>query len=504
MSRRTLAVATASLLAFSACSSVRPQAARPKVSPSATASPTPSPSPSPSQLPQPPPLSWQSCNGTFQCATLQVPLDYGASGGESIGVAMIRLPARNQANRIGSLLTDPGGPGASGIGFVLAAAQKRLDAYRERFDIVGFDPRGAGRSRPVQCLDGPGTERFLELDPVPDDAAERQALIDANKQYVAACQAHGGNLLGHLAAETVAMDMEEMRIALGDSALTYMGLSYGSLLGETYAELFPGRVRAIDLDGVVDPNLGLDGFIHDQAVAYDDALVRFLAACTGGACSFNADGRGRQKLLALTASIDRHPLAVGARSIGPGGLSYAVAEGVTSPRNWNHLGESLNLAANGDGRGLLFFFDSYAQRGADGTYSNLFDIYNAVICTDRQSPSIEALDSLAADLKGSAPYFGAATVYQSLPCLYWPVPATGRPHPVRAHGAPPILVVGGTHDPATPYSWATAVAGELESGVLLTRDGDGHVSLGRLPCIDDAVSAYLIDLKVPPPNTVCR
>ena len=196
-------------------------------------------------------------------------------------------------------------------------------------------------------------------------------------------------------------------------------------------------------------------------------------------------------------------MAVGSRSIGPGGLAYAVAEGVTSPRNWDNLGRALTLAGKGDGRGILFFFDAYAQRGADGTYSNLFDIYNAVICTDRQSPPLAALDGLAADLRTTAPYFGAATVYEALPCLSWPTPATGRPHPVRATGAPPILVVGGTHDPATPFKWAKAVAGELESGVLLTREGDGHVSFGRTACVDDAVAAYLIDLKVPAAGTIC-
>lgn len=485
---------------MSACSAGPPQTLR--RSPSPTKSPVAVASPSP-PLPVPAPLNWQSCNDTFQCATLQVPLDYSQAAGERIGVAMIRLPARDPAHRIGSLLTDPGGPGASGIDFVQGATRQRMDAYRDRFDIVGFDPRGSGKSRPVHCLDAAGTERFLELDQVPDDAAERQALLDASERYAAACEANAGPLLPHLAAPTVALDMEEMRMALGDRALTYIGLSYGSLLGETYADLFPTRVRAIDLDGVVDPNLGLDGFIHDQAVAYDDALTRFLAACTTGPCTYNADRAGRQRLLELTASIDRHPLAVGSRSIGPGGLAYAVAEGVTSPRSWNNLSEALTLAGKGDGRGILFLFDAYAQRGADGTYGNLFDIYNAVICTDRQSPPVDALDSLAADLKGTAPYFGAATVYEALPCLFWRAPATGRAHPVRAHGAPPILVVGGTHDPATPFKWAKAVAAELESGVLLTREGDGHVSFGRTACIDDAVAAYLIDLRVPPAGTVC-
>lgn len=491
---------TVSLLFVAACASAPQKASRP--TPKASVSPAASATPSPG-LPVPAPLSWQSCHGTYQCATLYVPVDYGKPDGEKIGVAMIRLPATDQLHRIGSLLTDPGGPGGSGIDFVLGATRGRMDAYRQRFDIVGFDPRGAGQSHPVRCLDAAGTEKFLELDQDPDDPAERQALLDANQKYDAACQAGGAGLLPHLAAEVVALDMEEMRVALGDTKLTYMGLSYGSLLGETYAGLFPTRVRAIDLDGVVDPNLGLDGFIHDQAVAYDDALNRFLAACTTSACSFNSDGQGRQKLLDITVSIDRRPIAVGSRSIGPGGLAYAVAEGVTSPANWNSLSDALILGGRGDGSELLAFFDAYAQRSPDGSYSNLFDIYNAVICTDRPAPTIQTLDSLASDLRTAAPYFGVSSVYEALPCLYWPVPATGSPHAVRAHGSPPILVVGGTHDPATPYIWAKAVASELENGVLLTREGDGHVSFGRTACIDDAVAAYLIDLKLPAAGTVC-
>lgn len=474
------------------------QAARP-------GSPSPRPStPAAISLPAPSKLSWTNCQGGFQCATLTVPVDYDHPGQGTIGLAMVRLPARLPASRIGSLLTDPGGPGGSGVDFVRGAADSILAPYHDRFDIVGFDPRGAGKSQPVHCVDAATTDRYLQTDPVIDDAVERQALIDVNKQYAAACAANSRALLAHLASEVVARDMEEMRMALGDQKLTYMGLSYGTLLGAAYAELFPTRVRALDLDGVVDPNQAVEGLIRGQAVGYDDALTRFFAACTTTACTFNADHRGREKLNTLTASIDRAPMKVGSRSIGPGGLAYAVAEGLTSPERWDSLSQALNLAVSGDGRGILFFYDAYTERSPDGTFGNLLDIYNAVTCVDRPSPpSLADFDRIAADLKASAPYFGASTTYESVTCLYWPVPPTGRAHSVRAAGAPPILVVGGTHDPATPYSWARNLAGELQSGVLLTREGDGHTSIGKSRCIDDAVATYLIDLKLPSPGTIC-
>ncbi|MEA2682960.1 MAG: hypothetical protein QOK05_1288 [Chloroflexota bacterium] len=468
--------------------------------------PAPKRSPSPAaSLPVPPALAWTSCQGgKFQCATLTVPADYANPTAGTMGVALVRAVAKDQAHRIGSLLTDPGGPGGSGIDFVTGTADTVLGRYRDRFDIVGFDPRGSGKSQPIHCLDSAATEQYLEVDQVPDDATERQALVTAHKQYAAACQANTPRLLSVLAADVVARDMEEMRVALGDAKLTFMGLSYGSLLGATYAELFPTKVRALDLDGVVDPAQDIEGFIRGQAIGYDDALNRFLASCVRAPCAFNADGQGRQKLDAITASVDRAPMKAGTRSIGPGGMAYAVAEGLTSPTRWNTLAQALALAGSGDGRGLLFLFDSYAQRNPDGTYSNLIDIYNAVTCTDRPAPRrIEDFDKIAADLKATAPYFGASTTYASLPCLYWPVTPTGRAHAIAAAGAPPILVVGGTHDPATPYAWAKALAGELQTGRLLTREGDGHVSLGKSQCIDDAVAAYLLDLVVPSPRTVC-
>ncbi|MDQ6748535.1 MAG: alpha/beta hydrolase [Candidatus Dormibacteraeota bacterium] len=479
-------------LLFSACA----QASHP-AAPSPRASPT-------SGLPAPPPLRWTACQGAFQCASLTVPVDYAHPGQATIALAMIRLPAATPSRRIGSLLTDPGGPGGSGIDFVRGASDTVLAPYHDRFDIVGFDPRGGGDSQPVHCLDAAGTDSYLQLDQVPDDPAERAALVDANQRYGAACEAKSGALLPHLAAEVVARDMEEMRIALGDARLTYMGLSYGSLLGATYAELFPTHVRALDLDGVVDPNQSIEGFIRGQAIGYDDALTRFLAACRGGGCTFNADRRGREKLTALTAAVDRTPLRSGTRSIGPGGLAYAVAEGLTSPARWNSLSQALSLAVSGDGRGIVLFYDAYTNRHPDGTFSNLLDVYNAVTCVDRPAPPrIEDFDRIAADLKATAPYFGASTTYESLPCLYWPVRATGRAHPIKAPGTPPILVVGATHDPATPYAWARNLAGQLQSGILLTRDGDGHTSIDKSRCIDDAVAAYLVELRTPPPGTTC-
>src|SRR5258708_2606734 len=251
-------------------------------------------SPSPSSLPSPSNITWTSCGG-FQCGTVQVPLDYAHPTDGDIGIALIKKPATNVGGCIGSLLTNAGGPGASGIEFLRNNASA-LTGLNARFDLIGFDPRGIGASAPVHCLDGPGEDVFNALDPVLDDATEKQAAIQADKDFAAGCQQRSAKLLPFVDTPNAARDMDEIRAALGDEKLTYLGFSYGTFLGQTYAHLFPTHVRALALDGVVDPNLTANDLLLAQVVGFEQNLEAFLADCTSRSpCSFPKSRRPSPK-----------------------------------------------------------------------------------------------------------------------------------------------------------------------------------------------------------------
>ena len=485
-------------------------------SPSATTSTSPSASASPSSSAGTSPsagtgaLDWTDCGAPFECATLQVPIDYANPQGSSIGLALIRLPASDPSSRIGSLLTDPGGPGASGVDFVRSAQTVFSADLRAHFDIVGFDPRGVERSSPIECLDGPATDQLYELDPTPDTPAERQAIIDATKAFDAACEAHSGELLPHMTTADAARDMDRIRAAVGDRKLTYLGFSYGTFLGTVYAGLFPTQVRALALDGAIDPTLTFEQGSISQAKGFAVAFQHFLADCASRpSCEFYHGGKPQPAFDALMASIDAHPLPAtflkDPRPVGTWLATTGVIEALYAKQLWPLLAQGLALAERGDGSILLYLADQYSMRQPDGTYKNLLSAFVAVNCVDYLSPSdISGYEALLPKLKQASPEFGEATLYESLQCLYWPVRATKDPGVIKAEGAPPILVVATTGDPATPYEQGVALAKELSSGVLLTRVGDGHTAYGESACIDAKVDAYLIDLTVPPDKTTCQ
>ena len=457
-------------------------------------------------------LRWSDCGDPFQCATLSVPLDYRNAGGRRITLALIRLPASDPLRRIGSLLTNPGGPGGSGIDYVRQAGETTFSSeLRSHLDIVGWDPRGVGESTPVTCVDAAAYDRLYHLDPTPDTPEEKQALIDGSKEFVAACQARSGDLLPFMTSEDTARDMDQIRAALGDSKLTYLGFSYGTLLGTVYAGLFPDHVRALALDGALDPAQSSVESLVTQAVGFEHALNAFLADCARRpSCQFNSGGRPGEALDKLMAGIDATPLpatAIGdARLVGQGeawtGLLYALY----SRDSWSILAQGLALAQRGDGSILLLMADAYNSRNADGTYSNMFAAFFATACTDNVVPTDPAAaDELAPRLTREAPRLGAVFAYGTLgyACTFWPIHATKDRGAIRAEGAPPILVIGTSGDPATPFEWAQNLAGELASGVLLTRKGEGHTGYSDSPCVQGHVDDYLINLKVPPANTVC-
>jgi pimeloyl-ACP methyl ester carboxylesterase len=379
---------------------------------------------------------------------------------------------------------------------------------RNRFDIVGFDPRGVGKSSPVRCATSAQLDAFLSPDPSPDTPAELAQLVSAARAFAAECAKRSGPLLSHIGTRDAARDMDILRAAVGDEKLTYLGKSYGTYLGALYADLFPQHVRALILDGAVDPTVDTQTLGRVQARGFEVALQAFLDDCAKSAtCDFGTAPDIRGRFDALLANIDGQPLRTDeARSVGPDETFYAVAEALYSRQyGWPALRLALAQAAAGDGTGLLSLFDRYVDRDSAGNYSNLIESYTAISCIDRPSPrDLAAYQADARAQSAESPHFGVAAAFSGLPCAFWPVPPVGGPAPLPARGAPPILVMGTTRDPATPLVWAQALAKQLESGRLLTFNGDGHTVYGDgNACVDNAGNAYLIDLKVPATGKRC-
>jgi pimeloyl-ACP methyl ester carboxylesterase len=425
-----------------------------------------------------------------------VPLDYAHPAAGTIDIALNRKPATDQANRIGSLLVNPGGPGASGVQFVRDDVTALKD-LNQRFDLVGFDPRGVGQSSPVRCLDATQEAAYDALDSVADDPQEKQALIDSYKQFGAGCEQLSGRILPFVDTVSAVRDMDAIRSALGDAKLTFLGYSYGTFMGETYAALFPTRVRAIVLDGVVDPKLSAMDSQLAQTAGFEQDLQAFLADCPARpSCSWAHPGSPQATLTALMQRIDSTPIPVGNRTLTRALALTAVAAAMYDTSSWTTLDQALTLAEQGSGRVLLAIADFY--------YAQVnFDAFTVISCLDRPTPTdVTAYDALGPAFIKASPLFGPADQYGGLQCAYMPVKATGQAGPLTAEGAPPILIVGATGDPATPYSGALSVHQQLAGSVLLTRQGNGHTS-GNDPCSTKAENDYLISLTLPADGTVC-
>jgi pimeloyl-ACP methyl ester carboxylesterase len=375
-----------------------------------------------------------------------------------------------------------------------------------RFDVVGFDPPGVARTAPIVCLDSAGLGQYFHVDPEPTSPAGFGALVAADRTFAAGCQARSSTELPYVSTVDAARDMDVLRAALGDSQLTYLGFSYGTLLGATYAGLFPSHVRAMVLDGAIDPAVGVIPQLDEQAASLEEQLHQFFASCARQAsCPWKPTGNPTTAYLALLTSVRAHPLAAHgtSRRVGPSELLYGTAVSLYSTSGWSGLGEALQAASVGDGTDFLQLFDAYTGRQADGSYSNLFEANAAINCLDAPAPSLSALQAAARAAESAAPIFGLQNLYSEAGCSVWPVAATGAVGPIPAEGSPPIVVVGSTGDPITPYGWAQSLAGELVHGLLLTRVGEGHTGYGSSSCIRSDVDDYLITLAAPPAGTRC-
>jgi pimeloyl-ACP methyl ester carboxylesterase len=448
------------------------------------------------------PISWDGCGADLQCGTLTVPLDYAHPGGATIGIAVERHLAEVPADRIGSLVINPGGPGVSGIDDFANELSALTPGLLDDFDIVTFDPRGVQRSSPVTCGATQGASQGPLPDPVPQTAAEQKALYATVRQFAADCERASGAILPYVGTVDVARDLDLLRQALGESGLTYMGQSYGTLLGATYAQLFPTHVRAMVLDSAIDPALSFDQMTLGQAEGFEGVLNSFFAWCAGTpSCQWRPAGDPTSAVLTLIARSYTNPSPAGAgRTAGTGELYDALLDGLYSESDWPTLGAALAADENGDGSAVVAMSNHYSTDGS----TNGADAAEAIDCLDHPaSKDLASYGALSALFATSAPVFGPLLAWGEAGCAVWPIAATRTPSPATAPGSPPILVIGTTQDPATPYSWSVSVAHELSQGRLLTVEGSDHVSYFYSSCVRAYVQTYLIGLTTPPVGATC-
>jgi pimeloyl-ACP methyl ester carboxylesterase len=436
---------------------------------------------------------------------VSVPLDYDQPQLGTIQIAVARRPATDPAARIGSLVINPGGPGGSGVNDLPAELRVLTPALLAQFDIVSFDPRGVERSSPVECGTGGGSSTATAgplVDPVPVGAAAQQALIANDEQYAAQCEAQSGTLLPFVGTVDTARDLDRIRQALGDTQLTFFGHSYGTLLGATYAQLFPTHVRAMVLDGALDPAMTTDQMVMDQAKGFEGVLNDFFAWCASSGCPWRPTGDPGTALAAMIdASRAQRLPAGGGRTAGPGEFYDAILDTMYAQSFWPALGNALAQAAGGNGATVVGLSQSYTTGGS----TNAVDAETAIDCLDHPvSRDVSTFPDLADRAAAAAPVFGPLLAWGFAGCAVWPVPPTRTPAATTAPGSPPILVVGATRDPATPYQWAVRLAAELSQGVLLTWQGENHVAYYYSACVRAAAQAYLLVGSLPAPGTVCR
>ncbi len=453
-------------------------------------------------------LTWTSCGGNFQCTKVQVPIDYAKPGGASLNLAVTRLRTTG-SKRIGSLLLNPGGPGASGVKYLQQAYTAITEPVRASYDLVSFDPRGIGDSKPIDCVTDSQLDEFLSADVTMDDANDVAKWDRISKRFAAACDRRTGPLLGEVDTDNVARDLDVLRTVLGDETLHYLGYSYGTFIGARYADLFPDKVGRMVLDGAIDPGLSAVDLSVAQAKGFELAWDAFVRSCLKDKDCQIGDKRGEidTRLRGMFQAADRSPLrSRSGREVTEAMATLGVVSALYSTSRWDFLRASLLAAYNGDGTGLLFLADAYLQRDDGGGFpDNSNEAIYAVNCLDRPYQGTPAdVEAEVPRFQEASPLFGEFIAWSLLPCTYWPNQPDRLPGPVSAAGSAPIVVIGTTRDPATPYEWAKVLAGQLESGIFVSHDGDGHTVYGDgNQCIDRLVEDYLVNGEPPRDGVEC-
>ncbi|MDX3852525.1 alpha/beta hydrolase [Streptomyces sp. AK02-01A] len=447
----------------------------------------------------------------WECSSMTVPLDYAKPDGATIKLALIRAKARDQARRIGSLVFNFGGPGGSGVA-TLPSFANDYEKLRSRYDLVSFDPRGVGRSDGVECENARQLDAYYAQDATPDDAAEEKAFTDGLATYAAACEKNSGTALPYVGTTNAARDMETMRKVLGDNRLNYFGISYGTELGGVYAHLYPKSVGRAVFDAVVNPTENSEQGSLGQTKGFQLALENFEKDCVarGDACKLpgSTPKEVEAHITGLLDRLDKQPIAgIGDRELTQTQATNGIAQALYSKEFWPLLEEGVDEADAGSGALLLALSDSMNGRDEKGQYSNLQAANAAVNCVDsKERYTLEQTKAKLPEFRAASPVFGDFLGWGLMGCTKWPVPGQWTTPDVSAPGSAPILIIGNTGDPATPYAGAKAMANALGKGVgvEITYRGQGHGAYNSgNACVQDAVNGYLLNDKVPAAGTVC-
>jgi pimeloyl-ACP methyl ester carboxylesterase len=446
----------------------------------------------------------------WQCATMKAPLDWSKPGGDTIGIALIRAKASGPGPRIGSLVFNFGGPGGSGV-TALPAFAPDYAKLRTRYDLVSFDPRGVGRSAGVRCESAAQLDQYFQQDATPDDATERTTFLKNTEHFNAACEKNSKKILPHVRTTDAARDMDLMRQVLGDAKMHYFGISYGTELGGVYAHLFPRHVGRAVLDGVVDPTQTPEQTSLGQAKGFQLAMDNFARDCVSQStpCPIGDSAQDVENRIAtLLRNLDSKPIP-GAfpRQLTQTAATNGIAQALYSKDLWPPLTEGLQQAYAGDGRILMLLSDAMNGRTQNGDYSNLTAANVAINCSDeKQRYDTAYVEEKLPEFRAASPLFGDFLAWGMLSCTDWAVPGAADHPDVSAPGSAPILVVGNTGDPATPYEGAKKMANALGKGVAvqLTYRGQGHGAYdSKNTCVQNTVNAYLLDGKLPAAGAVC-
>ncbi|MGZ6744778.1 MAG: alpha/beta hydrolase [Nocardioides sp.] len=455
-------------------------------------------------------LDWHSCGQGDECTRLTVPLDYRHPDGRTLTLAVLKVPAADPSARVGSLIVNPGGPGEPGTSYAQAGGRVFGQPLLDHFDVVGFDPRGTGDSSPVDCLSDERLDAYLAEDPSPDTAEERATYLGFVRELGAGCVQRSGALASHVSTIEAARDIDVLRAALGESSLDYLGASYGTKLGATYADLFPAKVGRMVLDGAVDLSLGPKALALQQAAGFQTALESYVQNCvdTTDSCFLgDSVAAGLTRIQDFLDRVDAHPLPTsGGRELTVGNAVYGIVTPLYNRDYWTILSQALRSGFAGDGSTLLLLSDAYASRSTSGGYDNnsMEAFYDISCLDDPYALPASQVPAVLPEFERASPTFGDVFAWGLTGCAGDQARTTEKPRHVEAAGAAPIVVVGTTRDPATPLSWARDLAAQLDSGVLVTRDGDGHTGYNSgNACVDHAVESYLVDGTVPQDGLAC-